>query len=164
MVHIKYWHATTAVRIMPEKHVTVVWTSNALVFIGDCMPGIYEFQVCMKPFKQKLFCRRRNLFILIQYEWYFMLDVAHGLHSCYWLGGQAGIRTSHIILVDAISSACGGLRTRVNIYIRNMGSIDSLDDVLGVHNEAERREPRDRGRCLPIGLKSLFTMRPFFCL
>ena len=80
------------------------------------------------------------------------------------VGGQAGIRTSHIILVDAISSSGGGLWTHVNIYIQNLGSIDSLDDVLGVHNEAERRERSDRGLCLPIGLKSLLIMRPFFCL
>ena len=35
-----------------------------------------------------LFGRRWNIFSLIQYDRYFMLDVSHGLHSCFWLGGK----------------------------------------------------------------------------
>ena len=94
LVHFKYWHATTALRTMAEKHIgldpnsklcgraMLLWTSGIVCLVYT------NFKCAWSHVKKSCFWRKRNLFMLTQYEWKFLLDAAHGLHSCYWLGGK----------------------------------------------------------------------------
>ena len=97
---------------------TAAWTNHAFPTILAVVEEV--------PFRQV-----RNTSSPIQCDRYFKLDVSHGLHSCYRLGGKLAY-THHIpsCWLTIFLSCWRGSWTRMIIYIQNSGSSDSFGDIV----------------------------------
>ena len=100
------WHPTRAVW-------TAVWTRNATVCMRDRKPCTY-FRCALRHVSVVPFRPQMNLFTLIEYYNYSMLDVWHGLHGCPWLGSKLAythpISSGWLSLFLLPVAACGHAR------------------------------------------------------